>query len=411
MIRNIHSALKASLLTLSVALMVSVTHAEPIMNGLATHSELGTEQFIAALLTETLTENSRDVLLADEPKQIQVRITVNKLSSRRFKRMWIEGMAINASPAELEKQAQNMAYFSNLIKIKMTAGDIFSITRNYDTVKVTLNSVQLGEIESTQFFDLLLRAWIGPVPLSSEFRAALVSNGNTDEGLRARFESTTPSSERIASIENLVQSIADSSSGSDQTSKRPQAPDIALATPKIVPSVAPPTFQPELAKPPQTKEEEPETTTATQPQAPQIAKPVAPTIKPKPPVQVATAPKKAKLFNIAELEEDEDDIDFTAESLLEQQLYIAKLKRWSGKYMRYPSRALSLEREGTVRLSVTVDRAGKVKDIQVIDKSNYSSLTKAAQKGVKRASPFPPMPEKMSGQDFSFSLPVVFKLQ
>lgn len=411
MIKTFHFSLKATLLAVSLAFLGSFATAEPLMNGLATHTELGKEQFIAALLTETLTPNSRDVLLADEPKQIQVRVTANRLSSRRFKRMWIEGMAINASPAELEKQAQNMADFSNLIKIKMAAGDIFSISRDYDTVKVVLNGVQLGEIESTQFFDLLLRAWIGPVPLSSEFRAALVANGKVDNKLRARFDATLPSDGRITSIEGLIQA-RDEAAKSEQSANRPSAPNIALSTTKIAPTVTPPTFKAKIAQPPSIDDEgESETVVAAQPQAPSIESPAAPKkVEPKPQVQLASAAPQAQLFDAAELEEDDDDENFTAESLLEQQLYIAKLKRWSGKYMRYPSRSLSLEQEGTVRLSVTIDREGKVQDIQVIDESEHSALTRAAKKGAKRASPFPPIPEKMKGDDFSFSLPVVFRL-
>ncbi|WNO10148.1 TonB family protein [Teredinibacter sp. KSP-S5-2] len=376
--------------------------AEPTINGMSTHSELGKEQFIAALFTETLTDSSRDVLLADENKRIQVRVTADRLSSRRFKRMWIEGMAINASPAELEKQAQNMADFSNMLKIKMLQGDIFTIDRGSDTVKVILNGVQLGEIESTQFFDLLLRAWIGPVPLSSEFRSKLVANGKVESGLQSRFDETRPSDERIATVDELAQSIAarHQEASEDQTDIPKVAVDLpsepTVAAPKI--ATAPlPTAKVDIAPP--------AAVAATKPTPePPKAKP-QPKAKPKP--KLAMAPKEELLDD----ELEEDDLDFTAESLLEQQLYIAKLKKWSSKFMKYPSRALSLSQEGIVRLAVTIDREGKVLNIESVQNSDYSALDKAAEKGVKRASPFPAMPEKMSGEQFTFSLPVVFQLK
>lgn len=376
--------------------------ADPIMNGMSTHSELGKEQFIAALFTETLTDSSRDVLLADENKRIQVRVTADRLSSRRFKRMWIEGMAINASPAELEKQAQNMADFSNMLKIKMLQGDIFTIDRGSDTVKIILNGIQLGEIESTQFFDLLLRAWIGPVPLSSEFRSNLVANGTIDAGLQSRFDATRPSDERIATVDELAQSIAarNQDTSEDQTEKPKVAVDLpsepTVAAPQIV-AVPTPAAAAKVDIAP------PAAVAAAKP-APEPPK-AKPKAKPKP--TLAMAPKE-ELFD-DDLEED--DLDFTAESLLEQQLYIAKLKKWSGKFMKYPSRALSLGQEGTVRLAVTIDREGKVQNIEYVQNSEYSSLDKAAEKGVKRASPFPAMPEKMNGEEFTFSLPVVFQLK
>jgi len=170
------------------------------LNGIAVHSELGQDSFIGALYTSTPSTNSREILISQQPKQIQVRILADRISARRFKRMWIEGMAINSSTTELQQQSKNMAAFSNMLKVSMKGGDIFAVQRSETSVNVIINGSPLGEIEDTQFFDLLLRAWIGPVPLSSQFRNDLLSGGDFSPTLQQLFNDTRPSDERIEAV-------------------------------------------------------------------------------------------------------------------------------------------------------------------------------------------------------------------
>lgn len=58
-----------------------------------------------------------------------------------------------------------------------------------------------------------------------------------------------------------------------------------------------------------------------------------------------------------------------------------------------------------------VDRMGQVKSILPIEESEYSSLNKAAWKAIESAAPFPGIPESIKGDDFEFSMPIVFRLK
>ena len=389
-----------------IAIIIALLYAklavsDPLLNGISVHSEFGNEQFVGGLFTSTLSSSAKDVLLSDEEKRIQVRVTSEQpLRSRRFKKMWIEGMAINASPNELSSQSNNMAKFSNMLKVKLLKGDIFTIDRSSELVTVSINGATLGTIDDPKFFDLLLRTWIGPVPLSSEFRRELLVEGNVDADLLARFESTRPDDERIAAI---TSALAEANAA---------AP--AARPPRVVPQIA----QPE----PVARTPEPEQ--ASEPDVPQIAAPAiqapvaeaTPAPAPTPtPAEVAQAtPVPVKNTTTALLSDsifdEEDEEEFTAEALLTQQLYTRKLKSWSQKKLRYPADAVRKDHEGSVRLQVTIARNGKVNNIEVLKDSPYRSLNKEARRAVKDASPFPRMPDAIKGDSFTFTLPVVFKL-
>lgn len=343
---------------------------------------------------------------------MQIRVTADRLSTRRFKRLWIEGMAINASSSELQKHAQHMADFSNMLKIKLMAGDIFTIDRTGSTVLISLNGAQLGQIPDPAFFDLLLRTWIGPVPLSSDFKQNMLVAGNVNSGLITRFESTRPSDERIAAVEDAVKARAKQAEAQEDDS----TPKVAVAKTDIKPKIEAPVA---IAPPPKIAapsgalgESKTVSTPKPEPAKPKPQEPEpAPKVEEKPKIAAITPPPPETLLDEESLEDEEDDLDFTAESLLSQQLYIAKLKRWSSSKLKYPSRAASRGHEGNVRLSIVIDRSGKVKKVEVIEAAEYSSLTKEAQNAVERANPFPPMPEDVKGDTFLFTLPVVFQLQ
>ncbi|WP_188151911.1 TonB family protein [Teredinibacter waterburyi] len=402
----------------------NIAVAIPALNGLSVHSELGKEQFIAALSVATPSESARDILLADEDKLIEVRILADRLSARTFKRIWIEGMAINSSSSELKQNAQNMASFSNLIRLKLIQGDIFAIDRSDGEVRILLNGSVLGTIADPQFFDLLLRTWIGPVPLSSDFRSGLLVGGNVDSNLLAQFRALTPSNDRIEIVKNAVASLATTSTAAVAAAvvgaaPNPIKPEIVLNKPVIgAPDMAVTTPNtPEVSSATATPTPVPAATTPT-PAVTTAAQTVADTTKPKveAPKLAAPTPKPAKSQTTtalldADLLDEDEELDFTAESLLSQQLYIAELKKWSHRYLEYPPRALSKLWQGNVRMSVTIDRSGNVIESIVAEEAKFETLTRAARRAVKKASPFPAMPDDIAGKSFTFSLPIVFKLK
>lgn len=366
--------------------------AAPRLNGMAFHVQLAEEQFIAALYADTPSTDARALLLADENKAMELRILTENLFARRFQRMWIEGIAINAGTAEMEKNAQNLANFSNALKLKMTKGDILRIERlpAENSTKVYLNQQLIETLPSASFFDLLLRTWLGPVPLSSQFKDALLAAGKIDPELAARFNSTAPSAARIAEV--------------SAASQKRVAEPVAKPTPPA-PPVTPPIPDTEPAP---TLADTATTETAAQPDEPTADLPAPPKEEPKP-EQLVT---EATLFSNEVIPDDEDNeaYSFTAENVLSEQIYIAKLTKWTSNFVTYPRGALRNQQQGTVRLTVTLARDGRVRDVQILEKSEHDALNKAATRAVKSASPYPAVPDAIAGEQFLFTVPVVFRL-
>ncbi len=386
-------SIRTTLLLLLVLLSTaSKVQAAPSLNGMALHVQLGEEQFIAALYADTLSSDPRDLMLRDEDKAMEMRILADNLFARRFQRMWIEGIAINAGTSEMQKSAEHLASFSNSLKIRMIRGDILRIERLKadNTTTVYLNGKVLETIPDARFFDLLLRTWLGPVPLSSNFKDALLAAGEVDAELASRFNQISPSTARIAEIGAALQ---------------PEPPvEPSPPRPAVTATPSPATPSPGEVAPGASAEG----TAPTEPSEEALAETTPET--PPEPEQLVT---EANLFgDEATFEEDEDNeaYSFTAENLLSEQIYIAKLTKWTSNFVSYPRGALRNQQEGTVRLTVTLARNGRVKDVQILEKAEYDTLNKAATRAVKNASPYPAVPDAIAGEQFLFTVPVVFRL-
>ena len=70
----------------------------------------------------------------------------------------------------------------------------------------------------------------------------------------------------------------------------------------------------------------------------------------------------------------------------------------------YPSSARKRGQEGIVRVSLTLDGNGVLLDTQILEESKFSLLNDATLRAVKKASPFPPLPQGMDHLEISFTM-------
>ncbi|ROQ20852.1 TonB family protein [Marinimicrobium koreense] len=351
------------------------------LNGLASHQELGNEMFIGALYLESRTDSADTALNSPGAKRMELRITAdNGIPSRRFSRMWIEGVSINNSGSALTAQADNMVAFSNLFRGRLRRNDVVTIELNPGTgVAVGLNGVELGVIEDEPFFNLLARAWVGNVPLSSTFRDNLLSPSEIPGDLRSRFEAIEPSAARIETVAQWNQPEPEPEPAPEPESS---APPVAATAPLVT----------ALDMPKASLEPEPEPEPAPEPE-------------PQPEPEPEPEPEPAV---VAEEEEEDDEPLLTAESLRAQQLYFSNLMRSILQNTSYPRRALQRGQEGEIRVAVVIDRAGAIQSMNMLEESEHSLLNREAERAIREAAPFPDVPEVIRGDVYEFSVPFTF---
>lgn len=340
-----------------------LTHAEPMLNGIGVQQELGQEVFIGALYAESLSNNADTLISTNQPARMELKIvSAEGLTTRRFSRMWIEGMAINSKADVLTAQADNMVKFDGLFKGRFLKDDHIVFANTPDKgVNISVNGVLLGNIKDNLFFSMLLSTWIGKIPLSSDYRDSLLKVGDVNAALRTRFEGIKPNATRIAEINAWAGAQVAAATKSSVSSK---ASSSAPAAEKPVAVVAAPVTKPAVT-------------------------PAAP----------------AKV-----VEDDDDSSALTAQSLLARQFYVSDAIKKIRSKTKYPQRALDRGQAGNVRVGIVIDRQGNIISTNILENSKFELLNKEAIDAVKRSAPFPALPAEISGARFEFSVPMRWTL-
>lgn len=368
-----------------------VAQAEPLLNGISLHKELGRDQFWGALYTELLSSDTEVLLSSPVAKRMELKILAPEgMTLRRFSRMWIEGAAINNPSAVLMAQADNMVLFDGFFGGRFETNDhiVLSVVPGQG-VDVVVNNTLLGNIPDDKFFALLLRSWLGRVPLSSGYRDDLLMMGNIDPNLRHRYLHLEPRLSRIAVVESWLE----------------EDPADAVDEPEVTVAAAP-------APTPKPKVED----------KPRVEKPVA--IPVPAPIVVASAPpatqqpvksdpinESVATIAAAEKEDAEEErTTITSQTLLARQFYISEVLGTIYARVSYPRRAQQLQQSGSVKFNLVIDDQGNIKSLKPIETSDYVLLNKAAEEAVKDAAPFPPLPEVLASSELELFVPIKFSL-
>lgn len=377
---------------LLVLLWSSGSYAAPMLNGIAVHQELGNELFIGALYSEVLSDDPATLTNSNLPMRMELKVIApDGIPLRRFSRLWIEGMAINNSNSLLTEQANNMVKFDGLFKSKLMQNDhvVFALAPGQG-VNVSVNNVLLGTINDEKFFPMLLRTWIGSVPLSSTYRENLLKVGDISADLRARYDAITYSSSRAAEVAAWTRPEPEPAQVASSTSSaRSSAPTAAAPAP--APVVEAPIARVELPALEQ----------------PAIVEETPAPVEPTPAPVTTPAPAVAA----AQDEEEDDQPALTAESLLARQFYVSDILRKVSSSVRYPRLSAQRNQEGNIRIAVTIYRNGTIESMSWLEESRHDRLNTEAWEAVIRSAPFPPVPDSVSGRLFEFTAPITFTMQ
>lgn len=386
-----------SLLSVLFVWFSATLQADTLLNGIASHTEFRKEQYLSALYVTSTSDDRATLLESVEPQKMVLRITAKRIPSRSFRDSWLQRIAINNAEATLVEQAPAMAEFAKMIRFSYRKGDqlTFQLTAEGSTI-INLNGVVLGTIHNSGFYQALLRTWLGPVPINSNFRQQILSAGDVNAEALERFNATTPTPQRISKIKAILikKALAIEPTAKPVLVAKLEAPKLKVeATPVVAKS-------PEQGE--EAKLEAVLKTAVTEGTATDAATETPPETPPE---------ELVMILDDDELEEeDSNEEEITAASILSRQLYHSKLVKWTFQHVKYPKRAIKRNQEGHVLLEITINRDGQVVLERILEAAKFNTLNTAAKKAIAKASPFPVIPAEILDEQFVFSLPITFRL-
>ena len=383
-----------SFLLALILIFSAAAKAELQLNGSAIYEDLGKQQFVAALFVEDLSNNANSIQLQQSPKRMEVRI-INDYSKRRWLNLWMQSISINNDRESFSGSAQEVIDIMRAPRSAPKRGDVIEYLFDPDQgTSVRFNGTELITNYPPDVFNILLRTWIGPIPPSTAFKDQLLGN-SIDMDADELLTDIQPQSSRVALAASWM------APAPEPIALEPVADEATTAADA-------PEAEPQLAAA-ESIAADPESSAAATDQAETLEGPEQIAAETE---QIADNEDTNLAATADTGEEQEEEIaNFNVSEALAQRDYTPLVVAQIYKAIRYPNRAADKNQQGTVRIGVTIDRSGDLISAVITQESRYRLLNQAAHKAVKKAAPFPQLPEEMKADSFEVNLPITFRLQ
>jgi periplasmic protein TonB len=369
-------------------ILSSQVRAELQLNGISTYTTLKADQYIAAIYSEKVSDQPEELFNNALKRRMELRIVAPNIFLRSFVQNWVYSMAINNSKEQIYKNAFQVISFTDCLKSNLVKGDILVL--EYFPKKgtsLTLNYVELQTFPGEDFFNILLRTWIGSVPPSSSMKTELLlGEKEKPKDLFAAYSELSPSQSRIDETRSWKNGKNGNNSKPESTlDAAPESPAVStketaaktIASPKNAGNKTATNTKTERSKDEAQKNQ---ATNETERNATKL---------------VHSTPTKD-----AEPEREK----LTVASFLSKRDYLVALSEWAQKKVSYPVILTDDSATDSVNFDIVIDRNGAVKEITPTNESKSKVLNNGALKAINQSSPFPKMPPDISGDSFSFSL-------
>lgn len=158
-----------------------------MLNGAGVRYRFVVQVYSAGLSLAAKADTPEAVLAAPGPKRLAVTI-LREIDANELGRLFTRGMQDNAPKAEFSKSIPGTLKLADIFaaRIKLLKGDNFSVDYVPGSgTTVVINGKAAGEpIAEPEFFEALMRIWLGPNPADDALKEALL--GRERDGPRTR---------------------------------------------------------------------------------------------------------------------------------------------------------------------------------------------------------------------------------
>ena len=170
------------------------------LKGYGAFSNLNKDWMLMALYGNTSTADQ-----AFTAQRLEIKIAAKKFSSRRFRQLWLETLAVEHGTEKVALMQDDLQTFFNIVQVSLKQGDTLIIERieveGLPITDVKLNYHNLAQL-SEGFLDTLVQSLVGKHPPTQALKTGLTGQ----QGLRAQtnlaiqFDRLEPTLPRIAEI-------------------------------------------------------------------------------------------------------------------------------------------------------------------------------------------------------------------
>lgn len=161
-------------ITLPEQVVRDTDNVELILNGAGIRKKFFFSIYLASLYLQQPTSDVAEVMDVDRPARVEMRILYSKIEREKFVEGWEEGFSANLSSEELQAVRERLDQFNAMFET-LEEGDLISL--DYvpgEGTHVTIKGVEKGVVPGGDFYQALLKVWLGDSPISTSLKRELL---------------------------------------------------------------------------------------------------------------------------------------------------------------------------------------------------------------------------------------------
>ncbi|KPK28285.1 MAG: hypothetical protein AMJ61_02935 [Desulfobacterales bacterium SG8_35_2] len=153
---------------------VTINNKLLVLNGAGIRKKLFMKIYVGALYLTVKQSNVSQILADPRAKRITMSFLYKEVSAERQVEGWNKGFRDNNSAEELEKLQDRINQF-NLLFTVVRRGDVIRLDyMPEEGTHVWINDTLRGTIPGEDFYQALLKIWLGPKPAEEELKDAML---------------------------------------------------------------------------------------------------------------------------------------------------------------------------------------------------------------------------------------------
>lgn len=191
--------------------------------GASIYTDLGVDYYVAVLYRNSSTSE----------EEMLIKVHVNRWSTRRWRSLWQNNIAINNEVSDSEEINQAIINFIYLPESSFKKGDEISIKllASNKTV-ISVNNISMITTDGDQLFNMLKNTWLGKFPPSRIFKENLQGQRQADGNLAATLDQ--PISENRLAIASKWNNQKQNEHQAQQVQQKQAEQQVALEKEKIL---------------------------------------------------------------------------------------------------------------------------------------------------------------------------------
>ncbi len=145
-----------------------------VLNGAGIRTKFFFKIYIAALYLPSRTTESDVILSKDQPNQMLMHFVYSEVEKQKLVDGWVDGFNDNTSKEEMKRLEGRLAKFNTLFETVVEDNQILLDYQPNKGTQVTIKGKVKGTIPGHDFNQALLRVWLGPEPVASDLKEALL---------------------------------------------------------------------------------------------------------------------------------------------------------------------------------------------------------------------------------------------